>query len=233
MDLSEISGYQTTIETEVQRYLSSINSTDSDYQKIKAAFDFIDELTMYEHNPHDQDIISSFVLHKTVCQGYAETMGTLLSRAGVAWGLLTGTMSGGKHAWNIVKMDGSWCYVDAVEPEGELNPFRDYGRLGMTDEMLASLHYVVSPDHSKNLPVCSNSNCNYFWQEDLLVTGYDLNRLEQLKNRFPGQNLRFRCTDAGVYDRIYSDYTSGNLPVMEEFRRVWDYRDSLVMLFER
>ena len=47
-------------------------------------------------------------------RGYAGATKYLLDRAGVDCIWVTGTGGGGPHAWNIVKCDGQYYYVDTT-----------------------------------------------------------------------------------------------------------------------
>ena len=232
VEKGQISTYQQQIERTVQDYLSQIRNATSDYEKIKAAFLYVDQLTMYNRSaPDNQNIISTFIHHQTVCTGYARTMGALLQRAGVAWGYLTGTMEGGDHAWDIVRMDGEWTYVDAVEPEGETESFPDYRRLGMTEDNLAKLQYIIHAERNKNLPSCSNQACNYYWKEDLIMETYSLQRLEELKSRSTG-SLLFRCIDENTFNQFYQNFISGSLPELYDYKMVYSNPEMLTLRFE-
>lgn len=47
-----------------------------------------------------------------VCQGFAQIFRRLCTKAGLEARLLTGTVDGGSHAWNAVKINNIWRQVD-------------------------------------------------------------------------------------------------------------------------
>ncbi|OJU42507.1 MAG: hypothetical protein BGN97_09200 [Microbacterium sp. 69-10] len=54
-----------------------------------------------------------------VCGGYAITYAALMNQAGVETVVVTGdVLSGGRHAWNKVKVDGAWLSVDTTWNDG-------------------------------------------------------------------------------------------------------------------
>ncbi|MCL2698618.1 MAG: hypothetical protein FWE74_11140 [Oscillospiraceae bacterium] len=65
-------------------------------------------------NPHSHDAYGALVLGKAVCEGYAYAYVHLLRQVGVESRIITGYMGGVPHAWNIVKINGSWYHVDVT-----------------------------------------------------------------------------------------------------------------------
>lgn len=61
---------------------------------------------------HGYDMYGALVKHSCVCQGYAETMFYLLREAGLSCAIASSENI--NHAWNIVKIRGNWCHIDAT-----------------------------------------------------------------------------------------------------------------------
>lgn len=49
-----------------------------------------------------------------VCMDYAYAYRLLLSRAGLANGIAWGNAQGDSHAWNLVRIDGTWYHIDTT-----------------------------------------------------------------------------------------------------------------------
>ena len=51
---------------------------------------------------------------KAVCDGYARAMALVLRMSGIGCGVVQGTTkaNGANHAWNLVKVNGSWAWLD-------------------------------------------------------------------------------------------------------------------------
>ncbi len=60
-----------------------------------------------------------------VCEGYARAMSVLCKKAGVPCVLVEGTLNGGPHLWNMVKLeDGTWYATDATNADNGENSYR-------------------------------------------------------------------------------------------------------------
>ncbi len=104
------------IELAVDQILSGIGTEASDYDKVKYVYDTLICQTDYDMDAADnQNIYSVFVGRSSVCQGYAKATQYLLNRLGVECTLVLGTVETGEgHAWNLVKVNGNYYYVDTT-----------------------------------------------------------------------------------------------------------------------
>lgn len=57
---------------------------------------------------------NALVKGKAVCQGYVSLFYRLILEYDIDSRMITGTSFGKKHAWNIVKLDGSWYHLDTT-----------------------------------------------------------------------------------------------------------------------
>jgi transglutaminase/protease-like cytokinesis protein 3 len=62
----------------------------------------------------DYTAYGALVNKTAVCDGYAKAMNLLLNRAGIWSVKVTGTANGEDHAWNLVKVDGKYYYLDST-----------------------------------------------------------------------------------------------------------------------
>lgn len=100
----------------------TIKSTDSEFDKVKAIHDYIVLNTAYDWENFKKGQVpeASYTTYgllmngQAVCEGYAQTMQLLLKEAGIESHLVTGKANGGAHAWNLVKVDGKYYYVDST-----------------------------------------------------------------------------------------------------------------------
>ena len=98
--------------------MSGADEEADQYAKVKYVYDTIIRETDYDPaSPDNQNVYSVFVNNRSVCQGYAKAIQYLLNRLGVECTLVLGTVESGEgqegHAWNLVKVDGEYYYVDA------------------------------------------------------------------------------------------------------------------------
>lgn len=90
----------------------------SDLEKVAYVYKWIVNNTTYnQFSSFNQTIYSVLINRNSVCTGYAKTAQYLLGIIGVQSELVFGKFhadksKGGRHAWNIVKIDGEWYHVD-------------------------------------------------------------------------------------------------------------------------
>lgn len=97
-----------------------------------------------------------------VCDGYAKTMCLLLNKVGIECKRVTGTANGGGHAWNLVKINGKYYYLDATWDD-PITPTRDknfirYTYFNVTEAEIRKTH---SFDKGQNLPPCTDTTFDY------------------------------------------------------------------------
>jgi hypothetical protein len=206
------------IERAVEELLRAAPDSEDDYEKIKYAYETLILSTDYDMKAEDnQNIYSVFVRHKSVCQGYAKAFQYLASRLGVECALVQGKVldTGEGHAWNLVKSNGSYYYVDTTwgdisyqsaelqteESEGEL-PQISYDYLCITTEQLLRTHV---PDETLLLPECTAEQDNYYVREGALFTEYDEEQLAELVDGRLEQgryDISLRCADEACYQTM-------------------------------
>lgn len=104
------------IEESAEAVLAGIEMDAAEYDRVKYVYDTIICSTDYDLNaPDNQNIYSVFVNRRSVCQGYAKAAQYLLNRLGIESTLVLGTVDSGEgHAWNLVRVDGEYYYMDAT-----------------------------------------------------------------------------------------------------------------------
>ena len=113
------------VDEEVSNLLKSLDlSNKTDYQKVKAIYDYICSNVTYDHdNLNDESYSLKYtayaaLINKTaVCQGYASLFYRLALDAGVDTRVISGE-AGGPHAWNIVKLNGKYYNLDSTRDAG-------------------------------------------------------------------------------------------------------------------
>ena len=102
-------------EAGVKAAISEMNvAGKSDYDKVYAVCDWLDNNIKYVASWHDQSGIYAMTEKNAVCTGYAKLACYLGHCVGIDTFFVEGN-SDDNHAWNIVKVDGEWYYMD---PQG-------------------------------------------------------------------------------------------------------------------
>lgn len=204
------------IERAAEEILAGISPEASDYDKVKYVYDTIITATDYELQAQDnQNIYSVLVNHRSVCQGYAKTTQYLLNRLGVECTLVLGTVGNGEgHAWNLVKVDGSYYYVDTTwgdasyqlgETDGAAGfgmPAISYDYLNITTEDLTRTHAIGG---EVPMPVCTAREANYYVREGAWFDCVDSEQLRQFFDRTAAASrtdVTVKCADVFCYEEM-------------------------------
>ncbi len=188
-----------------------------EYIKVKYVYDYIIDNTDYVAGSEDnQNICSVFINGQSVCNGYAKATQYLLNDLGIESVLVDGTANGsdgtGNHAWNLVKVDGEYYYVDTTWGDASFQ-----GVSGSGDDMTVTNYYYLcctTEDISKThtfkdslpLPDCTSIDANYFVREGLYFTSADMNKVAEIfKNGYESGNgyVTLKCANSEVYNNLY------------------------------
>ncbi|WP_294517453.1 transglutaminase domain-containing protein [uncultured Pseudoflavonifractor sp.] len=203
IDAADLPAATAQVEAAAQECLSGIDPAWSDYDKIKAVYDWIVRRTEYDPDANDQSLYTVLVSGRGVCAGYAKATQYLLNQLGIPCTYVTGTVRGAGHGWNLVWAEGAWYYLDPTwgDPlfsDGEQDPdYVSYNYFCVTTDELFRTH---TPDDLFPLPVCTATACNYFVRSGLLLDGYDydavLEILRQAVNEGRDATIRFSSAQA-------------------------------------
>ena len=195
-------------------WLSDIPSDASEYDKVKAVYEKIIFSTDYDLNASDnQNIASVFLGNSSVCQGYAKATQYLLNHLGVMCTLVQGTVDTGEaHAWNLVRVDGDYYYVDTTWGDAsyrmedgsgqEALPEINYDYLCVTTQDLLRTHRIESV---VNMPECTATQANYYVREGAYFTAYDAEQMQSIFDRAweSGRTeITLKCADEECYREI-------------------------------
>lgn len=178
MSYEERMELQQQIDASVEELLAGISISDSDYAKAKYVFEILIQNVDYESSiENNQNIISVFLNRATVCQGYACATQYLLRLLGIQSAIVTGNANGEAHAWNLVRLDGEYYYMDTTwgnsryfDDGSQMAKYVNYSYLAVTSEEISRTHIL---DNSFALPECTSMTDNYFVQEGRYFTEFN------------------------------------------------------------
>lgn len=217
MTQQEVQQYQELIQRYVEQLLRNVPHTQDEYEIVKYLYEHVIELTEYDlQSKENQNICSVFIYGRSVCQGYAKALQYLLQNCGIESYLVTGIANQGMHAWNLVKVNGAYYYVDATWGDASYIlengqtvdtikvPTINYDYLLVTTNDLQYTHQVDTP---LVLPECNTMTDNFYVREGLYLNGYDEEQLEQIFDSFFEQKQKYltiKCSDDVVYQEVYN-----------------------------
>ena len=140
----------------------------------------------------NQNICSVFIGKKSVCAGYSKAMQYLMEKQGLFCTYVTGEVTesfsdGHKipHAWNLVKCDGDYYYVDVTWGDPIFQESEEEAENVMDDEIRDNISYdymlcdddelfrTHTPDLEVELPDCTKMDLNYYVVNGMYYTEYD------------------------------------------------------------
>lgn len=148
----------------------------SEEEKVKAIHDYLIYSANYVNNGDYESAENwaygacGVLIHKEgVCQSYAIAFYMMASAAGLDCQYVTGTAKGGGHAWNQVKVDGTWYYIDCTWDDPIMN-----GHSGGGERYTYYLSETLWSNHTANTIKDLADDSKYLW-ENYYLTGEGYN----------------------------------------------------------
>ncbi|MBQ1241673.1 MAG: hypothetical protein IIX99_00540, partial [Oscillospiraceae bacterium] len=160
-----------------------------------------------------RSITGVFLDGKAVCEGYARAIQYLLQRCGIECAEAAGDLhreGGGAHAWNIVKIDGEYYYLDVTwDDSSDTVQAVKSSDLGfdyfcITSEELSrtrDLKYCPVP-----MPECTATKANYYHHNGLVLTAFDGEKLKSFATAAAekgNKSFTFKCASKAVFDEAF------------------------------
>lgn len=191
--------------------LAGVPEEYGEYEKIKYIYEYlVNNVDYVEDAPDNQNIYSVFINKQTVCAGYAKATQYLLNELGIYCTYVTGkAVMEGKteaHAWNIVRCNGKFYYVDVTwaDPlfqEGQkvvVDIVYDY--LCCSEDALKKTHTL---DEGYTYPVCDANDLDYYQLNGMYYSKVDKKQLLQVMkqsiNRKESKTV-FKFAEQGLYE---------------------------------
>ena len=208
----EIKAKQSHIDNVVTDYLAGMPDTVDEYEIVKYLYEKLIYSTEYDSQAdNNQNICSVFIGGRSVCQGYAKAMQYLLQQKGMEALLVTGYTNQEGHAWNLVRVNGAYYYLDPTWGDASYtfsggdssytgnNPPINYDYFLVTTEEISKTHQI---DTEEKLPLCDSTVDNYYVREGLYLENYDEERLRAIFEAGYEQDSHYitlKCSNEEVF----------------------------------
>lgn len=212
--------YNSTAEQEsltdnaVNKILSSLSLDGlSDYDKIKKIYGYITKNTTYAENSKE-DIKShtayaAAVEHCAVCEGYALLLYRLMCEAGVPCRLVYGQGNSEAHAWNIVRLDGSYYYLDSTWDTGVSEDNYHYFLRGSKDfDSLSSINsHTLELDDGTTSPTMEDYKDDFLTRYPIADYAYTPKKTEYKSGDLDGDGM-ITAADASAILEMYVELST-------------------------
>lgn len=186
----EVEKMKVEIEEETKECIEKCSKKKTEYGKVKCVYEYlIDTVEYLDDAPNNQNAYSALVAKETVCAGYAKATQYLLEKAGVYCAYVTGTVfdENGRrqgHAWNIVRCDGKYYFVDTTwgdpvyqkDEDSQNAEERVYDYLCCSETELFKTHMI---EDYFEYPDCKSEDLNYYRRNGMF---YETFNEEELSN---------------------------------------------------
>lgn len=86
----------------------------SDVEKVLYVYDYITKHTTYDLNYIYGGAYETLVVGRAACGGYTRAFNHLMKQLGIGYAAVGGNAGGIKHAWNRIKLDDGWYFIDST-----------------------------------------------------------------------------------------------------------------------
>ncbi len=152
--------YSNVTEDDINTINSILNSIIkpgmTETEKIRTVHNWIVCNTTYNDKYYDRgdsfNHVSNLLNNKTgVCQGYSVTFYIFMKQMGIPCTLVMGKTDNVSHAWNAVKLDGNWYYIDVTWDDPVVNGKSNYpGGDNISYEYLLCTYNHISKTHTED-----------------------------------------------------------------------------------
>ena len=215
----EISEILTEMQNAVNEVNAEITQNASDYDKVKMIYTYLIDHTEYEASDDDQNIAGVFWKKKAVCAGYARAVQYLLEQLGIPCIYVEGSArdSDEGHAWNIVKINGQYYYVDATN--GDQPSFLEGGAVQLEEHKTVIYDYlcpfpqeyeqVYTASDEFPVPECMASDLNFYVLNQACFDTYDEQQIYdfcRMRLDNGAAVVRFKFASQDAFDSAYRQW---------------------------
>nr|WP_294678558.1 transglutaminase domain-containing protein [uncultured Blautia sp.] len=219
---AEIKEIRSAMEEAYQNVLAQIPEGADDYEKVQTVYTYVIDNTAYQESNDDQSIAGTFWKKEAVCAGYAGAVQYLLERLGVSCIYVDGSAAGSTegHAWNIVKLDGEYYYVDATN--GDQPDFLNGDAAQLVEHKTTVYDYlcpfpleyesVYTASSEFEVPECTSTAMNFYVLNQGCFDTYDWQSVyDYCKMRLDNGAavVRFKFSGQEAFGQAFDEWITG------------------------
>jgi len=185
---------QAEIDEVVEAFLSNVDPALSEYERVRAVYEYIILTTTYNLDaPDHQNIYSVFVNRESVCAGFSRAVQLLLNRLGIFATYVTGfayvpriSAEPISHAWNLVRVYGEYYYLDVTWGSPNFQDGSGAGHAGIVYDYLLVNEEKLFRTHTLAeglmMPAVTSLRHNFFVMNGMFYDVADEERILEAMN---------------------------------------------------
>ena len=199
----ELPAAKAAFDAATAKALSGITNDMSQYEIELYLHDYLVNNVKYVNGTSNtNNAYGALVNGQAVCEGYADAFQYLLTQAGISSCVVTGTSKGEGHAWNLVKIDGEYYYVDVTWDDQD-NGKNFYAYFNVTTAQLEEDHTIIPEFYTP--PICTATAANYFTVNGGKIESGDIDTICRMMD---AGNLTARVYVTGDADEFLTWYNT-------------------------
>lgn len=213
----------------------------SDYDKAFEAYVWLIDHTEYRESEDDQSAAGVFWRGEAVCAGYAAAYMYLMERLGVYCIYVEGDSYNSEegHAWNVIRLDGDYYYVDATngdQPEflvGDAASLEEHKTILMDYLCPFPWEYesIYTPMDMFPIPACENTDMNFYVRNNGCMDSYDEEELDDyfhMRIDNGAAVIRFKYSNREAYEQALEYW--GDSAGLEDAIQYYMYANGLAQV---
>lgn len=192
---NEVTDLTNQLETVRNDFINSLDSSLSDYDNLKAVYNFVIEKSTYVEGAKDnQQVTSALIYGNTVCSGYVKAIQYLCYGLNINTAYIVGkplvqtTENTEYHAWNLVVLEDDYYYIDATWGDyvDDNNSFTMYSYFMFDSNDMLKLYQPTDKYETTK----TNTYC-YFNHDGYYNNTYDLSNLSSMVRKYQNTNIQW------------------------------------------
>lgn len=226
--IEELASMRNELEVDVNAIINQIPAELDDFGKAVFVHDYIVNNTTYDTAGAETDTnglwgtsYGCLVQGKAICQGYSEAFQYIMQCLGIECGVCRGNSTRGRHAWNYVKLNGKYYWIDVTwddpVPESGNDETLIHTYCLIDDERLFRTRYADSD--LDFVPQCYSMDNNYFVRNGAYLSYYSDEGISDILNNY---------ASVGEAEIMFADKNSYSEAVNRLFDDgdIWNFIDS-------
>ncbi len=197
----QLASAKSAFNSAVASIISGIDASMSEFERELLIHDRLaNKITYVDTGDKSHSAYGALVDGKAVCEGYSRAFQYALYKVGILSSNIEG-QAGGGHAWNMVKIDNGYYYVDLTWDDQSTKTYHAYFNLSYSE--MSRDH---KPDMPYYIPTTNYTQANYFKVMNLyLFSALTVDNVVKALNKDLTADMYFYCNTDNFWPWVQSN----------------------------